>query len=314
MLSDVVGQPEAVAYLQKVVQGSLRSPLMLLGDEGVGRRFSIFEAIREIVAVQKGADSSECLQVLRGVHPDVTFVTAPSEKELGVEPMRDIVAQAQSYPTAAPSRFFIIDGAERLTVAAANALLKTLEEPPAASLFFLLAESYDRVLPTIRSRCGRVPYRKLPESFIFERMCAFEADRDKALVYARMGEGSVGRAARFWGSNRLVMRDQAYSLLQAAAAGDLSGSFSTIEELAKELPLLLTLLRFVVHDVLVSRVDSARVVNQDILEDLISMRTRAKIETWVGVWKALKVVSNRYESSYINLGFHLKTSIATAFG
>lgn len=314
MLSDVIGQPEGVAYLQRMVDGYIQSPLLLLGDEGVGRKFSAICAIKQMVSNQRGVNHSDVHQVERGAHPDVVIVTAPSDKELGVDPIREVVGQSMSYPTAAPCRFFVIDGADRLTTAAANALLKTLEEPPAASRFLLIAESYDRVLPTIRSRCGRVPFRRLPEAFLVERLSKFESDSEKALVYARMGEGSIGRAARFWGSNRLTLRDSVFAMLQSAAGGDVPYAFSTIDELTKELPLALRFLCFLVHDVLAFKVEPERVINQDILDDVGQLRARLKPEVWSKVWENLKTVSARYESSYVNLPFQLKSAFAQSFG
>lgn len=295
------------------MEGRVTTPLLLVGEEGVGRRFSVMESIKEMIALHRGASSSEIVQVEHGVHPDVMVVTAPVDKEIGVDPIRDLVAQSLSYPSSAPCRFFVVDGADRMTMPAANAILKTLEEPPAASRFFLLAESYDRVLPTIRSRCGRIPYRKLPETFIVERIAKFESDPDKALVYARMGEGSVGRAARYWGSNRIVIRDHVLGILQSSAIGDLPAAFSIVDQLAKELPLTLRFLCFLAHDALVVQLDPRRVINQDILDDVAAMKNRTKNETWLRLWSGLRIVWSRYESSYVNLGFQVKTALVNAF-
>lgn len=289
----------------------MTSPLLLVGEEGVGRKFSVVEAIKEIVSTRGG--SASALQVAQGVHPDVIIVEPLPGKDLGVEPIREIIERSTNLPVTSPNRFFVVDGADKMTPAAANAILKTLEEPPALSRFFLLAESYDRVIPTIRSRCGRVNFQKLPESFILERLSRFEKDADKALVYARMGEGSVGRAARYWGSNRIAIRDQAFNMLQSSVQGDLSSAFSIIDDAVKELPLFLRFLVFLVHDILVTTVDPLRVVSQDILEDLQSLRSRIKAATLSTLWSELKTVWERYESSYINLGFQLKSALATAF-
>jgi len=270
-------------------------------------------AIKEIVARQRGKDSPEYLQVEQSAHPDVALVTAPADKEIGVDAIRDVVSQSQSYPTSAPNRFFIIDGADRMTAPASNAILKTLEEPPALSRFFMLAESYDRVLPTIRSRCGRVGCQKLSESFVFEQLSKYESNPDKALVYARMGEGSVGRAARYWGANRILFRDRVLGLLHSSTTGDLSSAFASLDELTKELNLVLKFLCFVVHDVLVVRVDPNRAINQDVLEDVAAMRNRVKDDTWQRLWSNLRTVWSRNESSYVNLGFQIKSALADAF-
>jgi DNA polymerase-3 subunit delta' len=313
VLSDVVGQDGAVIYLRKFVEGKVQNPLLLVGDEGTGRRFSVMETIREIVVAQRGVSSPDALQLENGFHPDVMVVSTVEDKELGVEPIREMLLKTMSYPVTAPFRFFIVDGVDRMTPAAANAILKKLEEPPALSRFFMLAESFDRVIPTIRSRCGRINYNKLPESFIVQRISKFEKDPDKALVYSRLGEGSVGRATRYWGSNRLTVRDRVFNMLDFSVQGDVPSAFSVIDELSKELSLALRFLTFLVHDVLIGEVDSYRIVNRDIEEDLTLMRARAKPATWIGLWGNLRRVIERNESAYVNLGFQIKTALATTF-
>lgn len=313
MLDDIVGQEEAVKYLHRFVDGGADKPLLLVGDEGTGRRSSIMEVVLEMVVAKRGPTSPEAIQVRNGTHPDVVTVASLDGKEIGIDPIRDLLDRSIMHPISAPHRFFIIDGVDQMTPAASNAILKKLEEPPASSRFFLLAESYDRVLPTIRSRCGRVNFRRLPESFVLQRISEFEKDPGKALVYTRLGEGSIGRAIKYWGSNRLTLRDRALTMLESSAKGDVSFAFSVIDEVSKELNLTLKFLIFLVHDVLVGGVDQSRVVNQDIEEELSSMRSRVKATTWNTLWEGLRMVNDRNESSYINLGFQLKSALASTF-
>ena len=313
MLDDIVGQEEAVKYLRRFVAGLVDKPLLLVGDEGTGRRSSILKVVLEMVVAKRGATSPEAIQVRNGTHPDVVTVSAQEGKEIGVEPIREMLDRSVMHPISAPHKFFIIDGVDQMTPAAANAILKKIEEPPALSRFFLLAESYDRVIPTIRSRCGRVNFHRLPESFIFQRISEFEPDSNKALVYARLGEGSVGRAIKYWGANRLTLRDRALTMLESSAMGDVSSTFSVIDEVSKDLNLTLKFLIFLVHDVLVGGVDQSRVVNQDLEEELSSMRSRVKSSTWSKLWEGLRTVNDRNESSYVNLGFQLKSAFALTF-
>lgn len=313
MLSKIVGQDGGVRCLRRVVEGKLRSPLLLVGEEGVGRRASVLAAVREIIAQSRGAEGSAVLQVDRGLHPDV-FVVAPlPDKELDVDSIRDAIASSNQHPVASPFRFFVIDGADRMSSAAANAILKTLEEPSEFSRFFLLAESYDRVLPTIRSRCGRVDYRTLPESFIFERLSKFEPNRDKALVYTRLGEGSIGRATRYWGSNRIVVRDRSVEVLRQAATGDLPSAFGVLDELSKELSIVLRMLTFVAHDLLIVPLAPDRIINVDLREDLVELQSKRSVTVWAGLWEALRTAWVRNESAYVNLPLQIKAALVAGF-
>jgi DNA polymerase-3 subunit delta' len=311
MLNDVVGQEQAVSFLRRVVAGKVTTPLLLIGDEGVGRRFSVIETIREILLADRG-DGPEIVQLQRGVHPDVEIVAASGDKDIGVEPIRNMVEHAQHYPTASPNRFFVVDGVDRMTPAAANAILKTLEDQPAASRFFLLAESNDRVLRTIRTRCGRVHFQRLPESFVRSKVSVLEKDHNKALVYTRMSEGSVGRATRYWGANRLALRDRVFNALKFGLNGDLPSAFAICDEVANDLPLGLKFLRFITHDILVQDVDPARLINVDLIEDLRAMRSQASQMTWSQLSAELRLLEERYESSHINLIFHVKTAFVSA--
>lgn len=315
MLSDVQGQPEGIAFLRRIVEKKSSPPLMLVGEEGVGRKFSVVQAAKELFCQGKSSVDcrcSDCYQIDQSIHPDIVHLSAPSDKEIGVDVVRQAVALSFVSPTSAPTRFVIVDGAERLTLAAANALLKTLEEPPPTTRFFLLAESYDQVLPTIRSRCGRVPYHKLPESFVVSVLSRFEKDSVKALVYGRIAEGSVGRAIRYWGSNRIKLRDQVCGLFERSASRDLSIVFSTIDEFDKDLPLALKFMDHLVHDLLIYQIDPRRVINQDILGQLDTMRKRTANQDWIRLRAALKQVHERYSSSYINLPFHVKSAFVSS--
>jgi DNA polymerase-3 subunit delta' len=308
VLSDIVGQEEGVRVLRRVISGDLRSPLLLVGDEGIGRKASVRAAIREILVASRGSSSPEVSQYDLGTHPDVFLIEPEEGKDLGVESIRDAITESFQYPVASPFRFFIFDGVDRMTPAAANAILKTLEEPADFVRFFLLAESYDRVIPTIRSRCGRVDYRKLPES-----LSKFEADHDKALVYARLSEGSIGKATRYWSSNRIVVRDKSMEVIRLASRGDLPAAFGLVDELSKELQFTLQCMVSVVHDLLLVSTVPDRVINRDVMEDMAEIQRKISLQKWSAVWRDLRTVWVRNESSHVNLAFQIKSALATTF-
>lgn len=310
MLNDIVGQDEGVRCLRRVVSGDLCKPLLLVGDEGVGRKASALSAVQEIVGAHKG--DSAVLQVRKGVHPDVYLLEPLAGKELAVEAVREAILQATQYPVSAPCRFFIVDGADRMSTAAANAILKTLEEPAELTRFFLLAESYDQVLPTIRSRCGRVDYRPLPEDFIFRRLSSFELNQHLAWAYTRLSEGSVGRAIRYWSTNRVSVRDRCVEMVRQAASGDLPTAFAIVDSLAKDLRFGLRMLLFVVHDLLLLPSAPERIASVDLRDDLTELYKVRPFGTWVDFWASLRRVWVRSESTYVNLPLQVK-SVLTSF-
>jgi DNA polymerase-3 subunit delta' len=296
-----------------VVDGRIKSPLLLVGPEGTGRKSSVKAAIRDILVVDRGESSPEVAQYDLGVHPDVFTVEPEADKDLGVDAIREVVGNALQYPVASPCRFFIVDGADRMTGASANAILKTLEESPDFVRFFLLAESYDRVIPTIRSRCGRVDYKRLPESFILSRLSKFEKDPNKALVYARLGEGSIGKATRYWTSNQILVRDKVTELVTQGASGDIPTAYVTVDGLGKNLNFALKCLVSLVHDVLVVSSVPDRVINQDMLDDLRVIQRKTSLQKWSDLWLALKVVWYRNETHHVNLPLQIKSAFASVF-
>ena len=315
MLAEVKHQPEAVKFLRCFVEGSLTSPLLLLGPEGVGRRFSVLQAVQEAFCTgtrETECPCANCYQIAHGIHPDLIVLDAV-EKDIGVDAVRTMIQEAGTYPASADSRCFVIDGADRFTVQAANAFLKTLEDPPARSRFFLIAENAGFVLPTIRSRCGAVRCGVLPDSFVLSVLHRYEKDDAKALVYGRMGEGSVGSAIRFWGSGKLSLRDHVIKVVQVALDKDLPAVFSSVDAMKDDSLLALRFLDQVVHDVLIVQVDPMRAIHRDIVETLQTMSSRVSLATWMRFGDRVRSLRDRTRKTSLHIPFHLKTLLAETF-
>ncbi len=312
MLTAIQEQPEAVRFLERVAEGGLTAPLLLLGQEGVGRRFSILETAKQSFS-RYGAGDFHSFQIDRGAHPDVTIIApAPDKRDIGIEAIRDVVEMAGTFPSTVPARYVIIDGADFLSAAAANALLKTLEEPPKTTRFFLLAESLTEVLPTIRSRCGLVRYRPLSESFIVGQLAQHTSDQTKALVYARLSGGSVGRALQYLGAGRLALRDQMVGLLEKAISGDLSSLFAAVNEVSS-LKLGLRFLEHLLRDLIMLPFDNTRLTNADLVDKLGWLRSKIGESRLVELVHGYSEIQ-QHSRAPINLGFHVKSWLANVFG
>lgn len=304
VLEKVLEQPEGVLYLGKVVDGTLKRPLLLVGEEGVGRRTSVTEAAKEVFA----RDQHYALE--RGQHPDFRLVEGEPYKEIKVDAIREIVAETETAPSWAPWKFLVIDGSDRITAAGANALLKALEEPPPKVRFFLLAEQASAVLPTVRSRCATVSYRCLSEQLIYQRLREHTEDERKALVCTRIAEGSLGRALRCLVSGQLTLRNDVLTILSATLRKDLFAAFSAVNELT-ELPLAIRFLGQVLRDLLLINAAPGKVVNVDVIEALGRLRAETDRRSLVALFEAVRVVRERL-SAPVNLAFHLKAALAVA--
>lgn len=315
MLAEVQHQTEGVKFLRRFVEGHLVSPVLLIGPEGVGRRFSVLQAVREAFCTgskQMDCTCYSCFVLSQGTHPDFKLLNATTS-DIGIDAIREVIEHAKDYPSSAPMRCFVIDGADRFTGPAANAFLKTLEEPPSRSRFFLLAETYDSVLPTIRSRCGRINYNRLPEAFLLSVLHQHEADDGKALVYSRMGEGSVGSAVRYLGSGKINLRDQVLQILQQTLDGDLPSLFASVNTMEQDLVLALKFLEQLLHDILLVRVDPMHIINIDRQTELLNMGNRATLKVWVNLANRVRALQSQYRTTRLHLPFHLKTILVESF-
>jgi DNA polymerase-3 subunit delta' len=141
----------------------------------------------------------ECRNVAAGHHPDVR-VTAPQAKTRGaaekiyIEQIRTLQQEIALRPMAGRMKIFVVDDADRLVEQAANAFLKTLEEPPDSSLLILVTAFPDRLLTTIRSRCRAVRFQPLsPESVAAIVAREKGVGAEEAARLARFAHGSVAR-------------------------------------------------------------------------------------------------------------------------
>jgi len=279
---------------------------MLVGRKGVGKRFSVRQAAIEHFS-QDGRDFHEH-QIKAGVHPDYVELGA----DLGVDAVRGLVAQTQSMPMLASHKYLVIDGADEMTEAAANALLKTLEEPPDFCRFFLLTDSESRVMPTVRSRCCRVRYSPLPEHVVVEGLSEYEEDPVKRVVYARLAEGSVGEAVQFWSAGKIALRNRVFQLMTKVMSADLPAIMTGVDELAEELSLAIRFYDHLLHDLLVMSFSPDRISNLDLADELAKLRKGLgpRLGLLYTDWRGMRTVFDR--PSLVH-EFHLKTHLLTLF-
>lgn len=303
-METVLGQPEGVAYLRKVLEGTLTLPLLLVGEQGTGRRTSVFQAAKSVI------EHEQHFALERGHHPDFHFLGVEDDKDIKVESVRAMIEEAHALPSWAPYKFFVIDGADHLTTAAANALLKCLEEPPSRARFFLLSEQLETVIPTIRSRCAVVFFRRLAESLIVSKLLQVTEDETRARVCARAAEGSLGRATHCLVTGQLVIRDEMTAILNWASQNDLSTLFQAVDKVT-DLSLALCFLAQLLRDLLLVEVAPEKVIHLDILATLKRLATQLPASSIQRLLLELRVLRQRAQAP-INLSFHMKSALASA--
>ncbi len=221
-LAGLSDQPRVRDFLATALaEGRLSHAYLFLGAPGSGKHEAA-EALATCVICPAGGDAScdECRRVAHRTHPDVRWLEPGSATGYLVAQVRELIADASLAPVRASAKVYVLQRAELLRGAAANALLKTLEEPPAGVMFILCGRSAAAMLPTIVSRCQQVPFRVVsPTAGVESVMRACAASRSEAAVALAVA-GTPTRAVEYLRSTarrqvRRLMVDTLDSLARA---------------------------------------------------------------------------------------------------
>ncbi len=180
----------------------LAHALLFTGPAGIGKVLAARVFAAQVFCTSSGpvpcGECHGCRQVAAGTHPDLVIV-APiaGKKEIGVDVVRRLKHTIQLHAVSGRRKVAIIDEADRLSIAAQNALLKTLEEPPPGSVIILVTASPGALLPTVRSRCQRIVFRPLDQDAVAAVLQdSGGLDVEQARALAAHADGSPGRALR----------------------------------------------------------------------------------------------------------------------
>jgi DNA polymerase-3 subunit delta' len=245
---DVTGHRTLVSLLARsIARGSLPPSLIFAGPSGVGKRLTALAVAQTLncLKVRLKPDTTTdvrlkpdattdatteidacgtcaaCTRIARGVHPDVLLIEPGDSGSIKIEPIRDAIDRSSYRPFEGRRRVVIIDEADALVLQAQNALLKTLEEPPSASVFILVTARPDALLPTVLSRCPRLRFRPLEPSEVAAALIKQGHEEREARAVAAAADGSVAQALEASAGDLVESREVAARvLLQAAATAD----------------------------------------------------------------------------------------------
>ena len=220
---NIVGNSDKIAQLKKfVADKKFPHAVLFSGVEGIGKR-----KIAELCAASLICENpingepcgkcDSCKLMAANSHPDF-YVVEPdatkSARNIKIGQIRELQREAFLKPIQAERRVVIIDGAEFMNKAAANCILKTLEEPPSQTIFILLTANRAGLLLTIRSRCMTVNFDKLSPAQIKKSLVNYGVDEMKAQKLSVISDGSLGRALTLEKSGGYELRDDALTLIK----------------------------------------------------------------------------------------------------
>ncbi|MDW7981544.1 MAG: DNA polymerase III subunit delta' [Thermomicrobium sp.] len=202
----VIGHEQVVDFLVRALQSQqVHHAYLLAGPAGIGRT-TLAYAFAQALLCESPLDERPCGQcracqrVARRVHPDVTRVSVEQgreeAKQLSIDQIRELRASLALRPLEGAWRIAIVDDAERLSRDAADALLKTLEEPPPYAVLVLIAEDAQAVPETIRSRCQVLVLSPLPVGTVERVLRERGLAPDHAVRLARATRGRLAEALR----------------------------------------------------------------------------------------------------------------------
>ena len=219
-LSEFAGYGDKLQQLMRSVQaGRIVHALLLTGPHGSGKRTVSRLMAQALLCGGAGEKPCgvcpACKRFLAGSHPDV-YTLRPEKKSIGVEDIRALIDYLSLKPYEGGRHIAIIEQADSMTPSAQNALLKTLENPPEDTQFFLIADAAGSLLPTILSRCQQVRLSDLSVEDCADVLTRRGIAPDQARLLAGMAQGSVGRALELHqDGDYMALRDTVCQSLEA---------------------------------------------------------------------------------------------------
>lgn len=262
---EILGNDMVKEHFMKAIENhKISHAYILTGEAGMGRK-SIARAFAMTLLCEKGGSEPcmschSCKQILAGSHPDLIYLSHEKPASIGVDDIREQVNDTiMIRPYSSYYKVYIIDEAEKMTVQAQNALLKTIEEPPSYAVMILITTNEEAFLPTILSRCVKLKLKPLRDTtvkaFLTEHLGIPEKDAD---IYAAFARGNLGRAIHIASSEEFKeLYQKTMNLLHYVETVDISMLLECIREIKDQkfdLEEMLDLMQLWYRDVLMYKV------------------------------------------------------------
>ena len=309
----IIGHEQIKKNLMNAIEKKQVSHAYILaGEEGTGRMLLAKTFAMALLCEQGGTEPCgtcrSCLQFMSDNHPDVRYVTH-EKASIGVDDVRrQIVDDVPIRPYSSAYKIYIVPDAERMTVQAENALLKTLEEPPEYAVIILITTNADSFLPTIRSRCITLQCKPLVDravkDYLMQKLHVPEEEADVCTAFAR---GNLGRAVQLAGSEDFsVMREKVLRLLKNVKEMDVSQMQAILKDLKEtaDISMCIDLMQLWYRDVLMFK--ATKDMNHFIFKEEFSyIRRLAEQSDFAGLERVLKAMDRAKVRLDANVNYEL---------
>ncbi len=273
-----LGHERILNLLRQTVAGARPAHAYLFsGPEGIGKKLVAVRFAAMLNCPHPQDDSSASCPVCRRIceekHPDF-IIEKPLRGMIRIDRVRQIQSFFQFAPIEGFYRVAIVDDAHSMNRAAQNALLKTLEEPPAGRVLILVTSKPFLLLPTVRSRCRRIRFGPIRNDILAEILERQGLDPEKVALVAATSGGSVARALEMSASHFLDLRRQMIDMLADSQSVGIRANLELSAELSKDRDLALDAIGIAiswVRDLLAVKESSvgSEVINSDLLDRIV---------------------------------------------
>ncbi len=311
----IVGHEDILTHLKNAIRTDKVSHAYVFGGKkGSGKRLIASLFAMTLQCEEHGTEPCQqcpsCKKFLSGNHPDIFYIRHSKANSIGVDDVREqLVNDISIRPYESRYKIYIIEEADKLTVQAQNAILKTVEEPPSYGIVLLLADNPDLLLPTILSRCMVLNLKPLPrekvKQYLMEQLHKPDYQAD---ILASFAQGNIGTAKRLAESSEfLSLIETAIQLVKRAGRMNIVDLVETIKAFSGDRQSVydyLDVFTMWFRDVLMFK--ATREIDGLIFkEEYNAVAERAAASSYEGIEKILEAIRQADRRLHANVNFEL---------
>ena len=313
-LNSIIGQEQMIDHFKSAIEmDKVSHAYIIQWDYDSGKKLMASVFAKALQCEQKGTEPcnhcTSCLQADTGNQPDIIYVSHEKPNSIGIHDVREqINGSIGIKPYSSDYKIYIVDEAEKMTAEAQNALLKTIEEPPAYAVIFLLTTNLGKLLPTILSRCVILNIQPVKDELIKRHLLSLGVEERQAEFCTAFSMGNVGKAIRVATSEEFnEIKNDCVHMLKYAKDMQVYELIQAVKELTKYKLQIYDYLDFMLmwyRDVLLLKAtgNANSLIYQ---EEYSSIRDRGNQSSYEGIQKIIEEIEKAKVRLRANVNFEL---------